>query len=412
MDLKKFYDAVIAANAKVKEVALRITNLFDENKIEEAQKLQPELVKARTEYNAANQLYLEMGAVNNGEAPNKRFVPAGSAPVEPKEVHDMRGSKEYAAQWKDALKNGVTPKNVAQMGGEQRYGLLINALTETGGTPTGDEGGYLVPVEFDGKIHELMREYVDLADFVNVENVNTLSGWRAVEAFAAALPLTKHTEMTEKTGEGESPTFNQVDYTLDEYFDFLPVSNSLLQDTPVNIMAYLARWFARKVILTHNSLILTLINALTGTAVTDKTKLLGAIKTALNTTLDPAFSALAGVFTNQTGLDLMDSLVDGTGRPLLQPDPSNATLLRVKGRQVVVLSDAHLPNLSGPSKCRIAIGYGREYCTLFQRNAFEFASTTVGGKAWRSNSTEVRGIARLDCQEIDADAMAVLKVTL
>jgi len=36
MDLKKFYDAVIAANAKVKEVALRITNLFDENKIEEA----------------------------------------------------------------------------------------------------------------------------------------------------------------------------------------------------------------------------------------------------------------------------------------------------------------------------------------------------------------------------------------
>jgi HK97 family phage major capsid protein len=257
-----------------------------------------------------------------------------------------------------------------------------------------------------------MRSYVDLANYVNVENVNTLSGWRTIESFVAALPMTKHTEMAEKTGEGESPTFDQVEYTLDEYFDFLPVSNSLLQDTPVNLMAYLARWFARKVVLTHNSLILTLINALTGTAVTDKTKTLGAIKTALNVTLDPAFSALAGMFTNQTGLDLMDSLVDGDGRPMLQPDPSNATALRVKGRPVVVLSDAHWANMSGPSKVRIAIGYGQEYCTLFQRSALEFASTTVGGKAWRSNSTEVRGIARLDCQEIDAAAMAVLKITL
>ena len=132
----------------------------------------------------------------------------------------------------------------------------------------------------------------------------------------------------------------------------------------------------------------------------------------LNKTLDPAFSASATIFTNQSGLDVMDQLDDGTGRPLLQPDPSSPTAFRVKGRPVVTLSDAHWANLATPARARIAIGDGREYLTIFRRNGFEFASTNVGGSAWRSNSTEVRGIARLDQEEVDAGAMALLKVTL
>jgi HK97 family phage major capsid protein len=165
-------------------------------------------------------------------------------------------------------------------------------------------------------------------------------------------------------------------------------------------------------VLTNNSLVLALINAITGTAVTDYKTSLKAIKTVLNKTLDPAFSASANLITNQSGLDVLDQLDDGTGRPLLQPDPSNPTAFRVKGRPVVVLSDAHWPSMTAPARARIAIGDGREYMTIFRRNAFEFASTNVGGSAWRSNSTEVRGIARLDSAELDTGAMTVLKVTL
>ncbi|TRZ48836.1 phage major capsid protein [bacterium] len=408
MDLKKYYDAVLAADAKVNSVAVRINTFFDESKIEDAQKLQPDLAAAKKEYAAANALYLEMAGVERSN-PATSFVPAGGAtPQQP--AKDMRASPEYMAQWLNALRSGVTPKNVAQHGTE-RFGLLLNALTETLGDPVGEDGGFLNPIEFDGKIHELMREYVDLANSVNVESVNTLTGWRVMEQFAAALPLTKvTTELTVKTAEGEQPKFDKIDYALDEYFDFLIVGNSLLADTPVNIMAYLAKWFSKKVVLTHNSLILALINAISPTACTDPAKALGAIKTALNKTLDPAFSASASLFTNQTGLDILDQLDDGTGRPLLQPDPSIATAFRVKGRPVVILSDAHWANLSGPTKSRIAIGDGREFVTLFQRSAFEFASTTTGGDAWRSNATEVRGIARLDAQKMDAGAMCLLTV--
>jgi HK97 family phage major capsid protein len=256
---------------------------------------------------------------------------------------------------------------------------------------------------------------VDLGNLVNMENVTSLTGWRVIEQFAAALPLTKvgtELEVREDDEEGEQPKFNQVTYALEEYFDFLRVGNSLLSDVPANLMAYLAKWFSKKVLLTHNSLVLTKVNAITGTNVTDIKTLLSAIKTVLNKTLDPAFSASASIITNQSGLDLLDQLVDGTGRPLMQPDPTNATAWRIKNRPVVYLSDAHWPNMTNPAKARIAIGNGSEYMTIFRRNAFEFASTAIGGSAWRSNSTEVRGIARFDDAVLDADAMTVLKVTL
>jgi HK97 family phage major capsid protein len=410
------YDRVLKADANRQQIAREVVRLNDEDKFDEALALQPKLESANAEYEAANRLYLAALAAtsNNASDPAQRFIPLGGDQPQP-QPSNLRASPEYMNEWLTAFRNGVTPRNVHQAGGSERYPHLINALTETGGTPAGEEGGFLNPVDFDNAIRELMREYVDLGEHVNVEDVTTLTGWRVIEQFAAAQPLTETTtELHVKADaeEGESPKFNKIDFALKEYSDFLRVSNNLLADTPVNLFNYLARWFARKVVLTHNALILAKVNAISGTNVSDATTLLKTIKTALNKTLDPAFSATAEIWTNQSGLDLLDQLTDSTGRPMLQPDPSAPTAYRVMNRQIVVLSDAHWPNLSGPARARFAIGNGREYVTLFRRSAFEFASTTVGGSAWRSNSTEVRGIARLNCQQMDAGAMTLLTVTI
>lgn len=417
-NLKAMYDRVLKAEAARNLIAQDIVRLNDEDRFDEALKLQEKLDTANGDYDSAKRLYASMLQVEGEGAQsgqvNQRFVPAGGQ-AQSQEITDLRSSPEYKNEWFNAFRNGITPKNVHQNGGTDRFGRLMNALTESGGSPAGEDGGFLNPVEFDNKIRELMREYVDLANYVNVEDVTTLTGWRVIEQFAAALPLTETvTELTVKADgdEGESPKFNKVDFSLREFSDFLRVGNNLMADTPINLMTYLAKWFSKKLILTHNSLVLTKINAISGTAVTDYKTSLAAIKTVLNKTLDPAFSASANVFTNQSGLDVLDQLDDGTGRPLLQPDPSAPTQFRVKGRPVVVLSDSHWANMTGPSRARIAIGDGREYISLFRRAAFEFASTNVGGSAWRSNSTEVRGIARLDCEEVDTGAMAVLKITL
>lgn len=416
MNLKALYDQVQKADAARNLVAQDIVRLNDEGKYDEALKLQEKLDTANKTYKDSNRLYLSMlettsegGSQSN---PAQRFVPLGGQASESEEVKDLRGTPQYMQEWLKAFRGGVTPKTVKNgQHNAENFPMLVNALTETGGSPAGEDGGFLNPVDFDNKIRELMRKYVDLSTYFNYEPVTTLTGWRVIEQFAAALPLTESSaEMEERTVEGESPKFNKVDFSLREFRDFLPVSNTLVQDTPISLFNYLAKWFSKKLILTNNSLILTLVNAISPTAVTDPANLLTSIKTVLNKTLDPAFSASAGIYTNQSGLDILDQLEDGTGRPLLQPDPSSPTAFRVKGRPVVHLSDAHWANLTSTTRARIAIGDGKEFATLFAREGFEFASTNVGGKAWRSNSTEVRGIARLDCEVLDAGAMTLLTV--
>lgn len=413
-NLKALYDRVMKAKAARGLIAQDIVRLNDEDKFDEALALQSKLETANKEYEDANALYLSVLSAQSDEDPAERFVPANQNERPDRDIQNLRATPQYMQTWLSALRNGVTPGSIeAGQHSAERYQLLINSLTETGGSPAGEDGGFLAPVDIDNRIIELSREYVDLGNSVNIENVNTLSGWRVVEQFAAALPLTKTTtEMEERTSEGESPKFNKIDFTLEEYRDFLPISNWVLQDSPVNVVEYLSRWFSRKLVLTNNSLVLALINAISATAVTDYKTTLAKIKTAFNKTLDPAFSASASVYTNQSGFDVLDQLDDGTGRPLLQPDPSSPTQFRVKGRPVIMLSDAHWANLTVPARARIAIGDGRSYMTLFRRSGFEFASTNVGGKAWRSNSTEVRGIARLDSAEVDPGAMTVLAVTL
>lgn len=422
MNMKPLYDKVIGADAARNLVAQEIIQLNDAGKYEEALALQPKLETANKEYKSANALYLSMLEVSgdkpqNGSAQNvnRRFVPAGGDEAATQAVKDVRASDAYRDAWFDALRNGATPKSVlnGQHSGE-KYSILMNALSEGGGSPAGSEGGFTAPVDVDGRIIELMRDFTDLGSYVSSETVNTNSGWRVVEQAAAAQPLTQLTELDALADneEGESPLFSKVTFSIKDYGDFLRASNDILNDSAENLINYLSRWFSKKVVLTHNSLILTKINAISGTAIADYKTVFGAIKTVFNKTLDPVFSASATLFTNQSGLDVLDQLLDGDGRPLLQPDISNATAFRVKGRPVVVLSDGHWANMTGPARARIAIGNAAEYARLFNRAGFQFDTTNVGGTAWRSYSTEVRGIARMDVQEVDTGAMTVLKVAL
>jgi HK97 family phage major capsid protein len=317
----------------------------------------------------------------------------------------------------DAVREGVTPANIGKLSGAgERYGLLMNALTELGGSPAGSEGGFLNPVDFDGIIHEMQRLAVDLAPDCNVEEVTAYSGWRSFETAAAALPFAEIVESNfpsgERIAEMESPTFTKVEYALKDYGGYLPVANNLFQDSPANIMQYLARWCGRKVSLTNSSLVLAIVNALTPVNVTDWTTVDAAIKTALNKSIDPAISASAKVYCNQSGFDLLDQLLDGNGRPILSPDPTNATLKRFLGREVKVLSDAQWPLLTSSTYARIGVGDMRELVTFFRRSSGELASTTVGGTAWRNNNTEIRYIMRADVAQVDSGAMKLLKVTM
>ena len=332
-----------------------------------------------------------------------------SAPVqdEPGSRKNLRASNEYARAFCYALSHGINPRNGR---GNEHVKVLFDALTETGGTTPGEDGGFLVPIDIDNTIRELRRELNPLAPLFSEETVTAPTGWRVIDTQpTTAMPSIN--ELGTVANNSDQPVFGKVSYSLTKYGLRIPISNELLNDEAANLMGYLSRWFAKKLVITENSLLLAALKTLTASALISGTITPeSAIKTILNKALDPAIADNAVILTNQSGFDALDQLVDDMGRGLLQPDPTNATLLRIFGRRIVKVSDAMLPNTTtgtAPNttdNAEFYIGDFKEFATLFRKEGFEVSSTDVGGSAWETDSVEVRGIVRLGVTKFDTAA--------
>lgn len=328
-------------------------------------------------------------------------LPAPNAEAK-KTLSEMRKAPEYARASAYAIRNGLTPGRSAY---DEKLKVLYDALTIGGGDPTGEDGGFLVPEDVDNQIKEISRTLNPLAPLFEAETVGTNSGWR-VKDTAPTAGMANVDEMG-AIQEGEAPTFSKVLFTLEKYGMYLPVSKELAADEVANLFAYLSRWFAKKMVITENTLLLAELDDLTATAIPEKSELKG-IKAVLNKVLDPAISVNARILTNQDGFDVLDNLTDGNGRPLLDIDPNGIYMLR-KIIPVSMVSNSVLPT-SG-SAAPVYIGDFKQYATLYQRNAMEVVSTDIGGNAFRSDSIEVRGIKRMDVSQFDSESVALRTVT-
>lgn len=314
----------------------------------------------------------------------------------------LRASNEYARAFCNAVRAGLTRETARNIEGAR---ILLDALTEG----TDADGGFLVPVDLQTRINELSRQFVDLSELVNVENVTTLTGYRVYDT-APTRGFTQVAEMGQIATD-DQPSFGRINYSVKDYALIVPVSNDLLQDNDAGLMAYLARWMAKKSVLTKNTLILAQLAALTPTAVAAGGEL-AAIKRALNVTLDPDIALNAAIIANQTGYDLLDQLNDTTNRPLLQPDVTSGSGYQIKGKHITAVANRILADITGSSGgSPVYIGDFKQFLTIFQRMPMEFTTTNIGGNAWRTNSTEGRAIMRLDVKQVDTAAAAALKLT-
>ena len=312
-------------------------------------------------------------------------------------IDDIRGTPEYAQAFTKALCNGL---KVKQAWGVEAYAPLTKALTESGGTPEGSDGGFLVPQDFDNMIHEYEKEYLDLSQFFTVETVQTLSGWRAIEQRKRkALPKILEAQTI---GRDDQPKFDKVTYTVEKYGDRLPVSSELLQDNTAGLLRFLAGWFAPKYILTKNTLLLALLKEL------DKSVTLTAggeakeLRKALISQLNTAHSAGAVLLTNQNGYAEMDGWEDKNGRSLLVPNPADPSVYRLGGRRVVYGDNDLISDEEG--KAPIYAGKFQAVGTLFVRQGIEVAATDVGGDAWATDTWELRGLCRMTAVAMDKAA--------
>lgn len=346
-------------------------------------------------------------ADENGGLPDSGNAQA--ARQQERSLRDMLASNEYARAFASAIRTGARPNRPMM---DETHKVLYDALTIGGGSTPGEDGGFLVPEDIDHMIRERRRELNPLAELFTAETTNANSGWRVMDKAPTTGMTALATEIPkDNIAMDDQPEFVKVPFTLTTYGLIIPVSNELANDEVANLFGYLANWFARKHVITENLLLKAKLETLTAANIPATDNAIDALKGILNKALDPAISLTASILTNQDGFDFLDQQKDTTGRPLLQPDPTNATNMLFKGRRVKMVSNKLLPSrtvtTTGATKgdyFPLYVGDFTQYATLFMRQNLEIVSTDIGGNAFRNNSIEVRGISRMGVSTFDTEA--------
>ena len=289
---------------------------------------------------------------------------------------------------------------VAEFAAAVRSGFR-NAMTEG----TNADGGYTVPDDISTQVRQYREEFFDMTQYVNVETVSTKSGARTYQKKKAVTGFQVVGEGTAIPGLTQ-PEFERITFTIAKYAGIIPVTRELLADTDANLVRIIMRWFGRNSAVTRNNLIFNKIKTKTQTTIAS----MNDIRTALNVTLGSVYKPTSKIFVNDDGLNYIDGLVDGQGRPLINPDPTAPAQLRFRvGTNVIPIvnvPNAFLPTAEGVAP--IIIGDLKEGITLFDREQLSISRSDVaavtGFNAFEQDGTLFRGVERLDVEEVDGDA--------
>lgn len=269
-----------------------------------------------------------------------------------------------------------------------------------------ERGGILVPEEVSTQLVEYRRSEVSLKNYCNVVKVRTLSGKFPIAAEQKGL-LTEFEELTEINK--SQITFSQQSWSVRDFGDIIPVSNTLLQDSAINLFSFIGRQFTKKSVNTENAEILKLLKTMTSAGKVTAAKGVSDIKTTLNTKLDPAIAQNAQIITNQSGFDYLDNLTDTLGRPLISESITEPGKKLISGKELVVLPDELLPN---PAKGKVPFYVGdlEQGINFYDRMGVEVARSEHAG--FTQNATLLRVIERFDVKPFDSAAVVYVELTL
>ena len=271
-------------------------------------------------------------------------------------------------------------------------------------TPGEDQNSVavIIPQDIFTEINELKRQYKPLKQFVDVQATSTTSGSFVYENGDTIEPFIDITEATE-IGELMSPTLKQQKFAITDKGGILPISNTLLSDEKGGLVKYINKWLARKSVVTDNRKILAILK---DNGIKINASKHSEIKSAINTKLDPELLSGAVIITNQTGFDIMDQWVDATGKPILQPNPQDATKKMLSGMNIEVYANTNIPDVDGKSP--VYIGNLEEAIKFMDREEMALAVSKEAG--FTKNLTLIRAIQRDDV--VTKDTKAYLNISL
>lgn len=209
------------------------------------------------------------------------------------------------------------------------------------------DGGYTVPEDIVTKIEKYRDAKGSLRQFVRVVPVKTKSGARTFKKRETVTGFSKVLE-NGKFAKKSTPQFERLAYNIDKFGGYFVMSEEVMEDSDENLVNEVVELVGDEARATDNVEIISAIKAVKTSPVNLED--LDGIKKALNVTLGQAFRATSVIHTNDNGLQWLDTLIDGNGRPLLSPSPVDPMkMVLACGPTTVpinVLPNADFPNLT------------------------------------------------------------------
>lgn len=231
------------------------------------------------------------------------------------------------------------------------------------GLPT---GSVLIPKAIMAPEHE-QHQFPRLGNLVHNVSVSTTTG--IVPVFQTTDQKLQTKAEFDHSADTSSKLIKQIAWTLKSYGSKFTTSRDLLMDSNYDWISELQQTLGDLKDNTDDSLIANALitNATHKVTATDA---IADIKTALNVNLKPVDSRNAQIILSQSAYNALDQLKDGFSRPLLQPDPTNATANRLFGKTVIVVDD----NLLGKA------GEANVVVTPLNRSIYSFNEGQVSGQ--------------------------------
>ena len=278
------------------------------------------------------------------------------------------------------------------------------------GTPSA--GGYTVPNDISTKINTLRENHFSLRSYIDHETVGTNQGARTYKTRAQQTGFAQVGEGGKIT-QASAPQFSRINYTIKKFAGYMPVTNELLADSDAAIANTITEWLAGESVATENAQILAKVNTVAATDLAG----IKDIKKAVNVTLS-AFKGSITIFTNDDGIQYLDTLEDKNGRPLLSPDPAKPMELRlsVGARSIPVVQIPNEVLASNDNKVPFIIGDLKEFMKEFDRAQLTLDNSTTaavtGFNAYEEDMTLFRGIMRADFVVKDDKALVRGEITV
>lgn len=281
-------------------------------------------------------------------------------------------------------------ENYIRAKGEVRDGL----------TTAANSAGVVVPAEVIGEVFDLKRSEYNLAQYATVKPVSNGQGKYPVATNQTAVLATK--EELAQIADVNADMFTQVQYAVATRAGRVGISNEVIEDAAVDVVAEVKAQLNKLVDNTDNKHIIDLLKGFTKVDVT-AVDTFDQLKKVNNIDLDPALNKM--VIVNQNTFQYLDTVKDKEGRYLLQSDVTAPSGFSLFGNPVVVISNKlFAPTTEGALP--MIMGDIEQSVFVARRNQVE--------TQWENFDYFSQGLAvvvRNDYQVIDADAARYIEIT-